>query len=917
VNALNPDQFARVKARFEQLVDLGAAEQQAALAASDEDPLVLAQLRALLLQGAHATEQLARPVLTALQQTASASVRSGDVLGAWTLLDEIGEGGMGRVFQARRSDGHFEQLAAVKVLSGHPSAQALRFLARERQILASLAHPHIARLLDGGSTAEGQPYLVMEYVRGQAIDAYCRQQQPSIATRLQLLIDICAAVSFAHQQLVVHCDLKPSNILVTAEGRPILLDFGVSRLLADADQAAPSTAIPAGQGKGTLQAYTPRYASPEQRAGERVGTATDIYSLGVTLAELLGVSLDESGPLALGSLPVELAAIIARATDVEIERRYVSAQALAEDLRRYLEHLPVLACAPTLAYRGRKWLRRRWPLAAAVLVLAVVVSAFSWQMRIERDNALSAERSARALADYMVAVFQGADPEVSGQRDLPVSKLLDAGYQGLASKLSDRPELRAEVTGILGSVYQNIGQRERALKLFDEALEIKAAAANPRILADLLHKKAYTLYDQEDFPAAEPIARQELALRENLNPDSAELVESLRLLGSVLTYQFGGDHQAESLALLERALAMAEQVAGKDSVLAARVHLDMGRHHGYLSVDATPVVVHGRTAVRIIEERLGKQHFLYADVLEALVLGLRRTGAFAEALPLAREVSEMRLSFYGEVSYQGGYGLHSYANILNDAGLRLEAIEVLKRCLSIQAQLDGEGSLAAAAILAVLGPVYKNVGAYPEAMAIFQQVIDIRTRLLPEGERDLLSSQLNMAGLNRMLGDLDTANALASEVLRARSADSSTHPFRMALTQIELAAVRRSQGRLEEASTLLDEVDPEAFTGWLLGQSDLDAERARLAWAQGQPEQAQTLMLKAEAQLIAGLGETHPDVWIQRLERAEWLAAQGQRAAAADLARQIHQHAASTMLPGGALAQRVAALIPDGVASAS
>jgi eukaryotic-like serine/threonine-protein kinase len=911
VNAPDPKQFARVKALFDQLVDLNPAQQQAALASSDEDPAVLSQLRALLAQNARDTEQLASPVLQALHQVSTESARSGDVLGAWTLLEEIGQGGMGRVFLARRSDGHFEQMAAIKLLSGQPSTQALRFLARERQILASLAHPHIARLLDGGSTPQGQPYLVMEYVRGQSIDEYCRQQQPSLTTRLRLLIDICAAVSFAHRQLVVHCDLKPSNILVTAEGRPILLDFGVSRLLADVDPAAPSTASAGTQGKATTQAYTPRYASPEQRAGERVGTATDIYSLGVTLAELLGVSPDPSGALTLGGLPPELAAIIARATDAEIDRRYVTVQALAEDLRRYLEHLPVQACKPTLSYVSRKWLRRRWPLAAAALLLVVVVSAFSWRMRIERDNALTAERSARALADYMISVFQGADPEVSGQRDLPVSKLLDAGHAGLASKLEDQPALRAEVTGILGSVYQNIGQRDRALTLFDEAIAIQAVMGDPPKLAQLMHKKAYSLYDKEDFPAAEPVAREALALHEQVNPNTAELVHSLRLLGGILTYKFGGNDQAESMALLSRALQLAEQVDGADSVLAAQVHLDLGRHHGFLSIDASPVVTHSRTARRIIAERLGEQHYLYAEALEILVLGLRRTAAFEEALPLARRLGEMRSAFYGDISYQAGYALYAYAGTLKEAGRRLEAIPVLKRCLTIQEQLDGRDSLASTPIRKYLAEVYMDVGAYQDAIETFEAIINLRTALLPEGKRDLLVPQGDMAAIRRQQGDLATADALASEVLRARRADPGTHPYRLALSQIELAAIRTAQGRLDEAGAVLDEVDVAAFSGWILGQSALDSARAKLAWAQGQLEQAQTLYLKAEAQQIAGLGEVHPRVWIQRLERAELLAAQGQRAAAADLARQIRVQAASTILPGGALDLRVATLIAD------
>lgn len=349
---LTPAQFASAKALFQELVEMPAGQQRRALEEASVESAVREEVRRLLDHTASGFE--AAPLYEALAQLVEGP-GTGATLGAWTLGEQIGAGGMGKVFRAERSDGHFQQFAAVKLLAGMPSAAALRHLARERQILASLAHPNIARLLDGGSTDTGQPYLVMEYVEGLPILEYCRKQRLPTAARLQLLLDVCAAVAFAHGQLVVHCDLKPGNILVTSSRRPMLLDFGISRLLTDSAltlDAEASTARTGAQLTGI--AYTPRYASPEQKARQRVGTTTDVYSLGLLLAELLDAPWPEGQSPDLVALPDELAAIAARATREDPAQRYPSVDQLADDLRRYLagevvsvhgEHHPFRAAA--------------------------------------------------------------------------------------------------------------------------------------------------------------------------------------------------------------------------------------------------------------------------------------------------------------------------------------------------------------------------------------------------------------------------------------------------------------------------------------------------------------------------------------------------------------------------------------------
>ena len=322
----------------------------------------------------------------------------GERLGAWRLLRRLGSGGMGAVYLAERADGHFEQRAAIKLIRGVPNADMLVHFTRERQILATLQHPNIARLLDGGATPAGQPYLVMEYVEGEPIDAYCAAHALPLDARLRLFEEVCAAVQFAHQRLIVHCDLKPSNVLVRADGTPVLLDFGIAQAL---DRRRGPSSSEAGY-------FTPGYASPEQLRGDAVATATDVYSLGLILFELIAGrkarkdSTDHTVTL-LGDAavrPSELAtdvpwrerlagdldAIVLRATASEPSSRYASAEALADDLRRHLAWKPVAARAPTLMYLAGRLLRRRWPAFAAGLVGAVMIAAFTWPSVIARSR---------------------------------------------------------------------------------------------------------------------------------------------------------------------------------------------------------------------------------------------------------------------------------------------------------------------------------------------------------------------------------------------------------------------------------------------------------------------------------------------------------------------------------------------------
>ena len=318
----------------------------------------------------------AEPLAHAAAQWFAPALRAGERLGAWTLLRPLGEGGMGHVFLAERSDGHYQQQVAIKLLLGSSGAKALERLTRERQLLARMNHPHIAKLLDGGSTPAGQPYLVMEYAEGDTLDLWCQRQKLGLSARLALFHTVCEAVAHAHRHLVIHCDIKPANVLVNAEGRAMLVDFGISRMQGQGDEAA--------------LAMTPAYASPEQMAGQMPGMASDVFSLGRLLAELLA-------PVAAShTRGFELTAVVARATAHDPEQRYGSVGALQEDLHRLLAHQPLAALAGRRAYVMRKGLRRHWPWLLASVLLVALSAAFTLRLMAELTRAQTALAQARA-----------------------------------------------------------------------------------------------------------------------------------------------------------------------------------------------------------------------------------------------------------------------------------------------------------------------------------------------------------------------------------------------------------------------------------------------------------------------------------------------------------------------------------------
>lgn len=529
---MTPERYQQLKVVFQEALEQRSDQRRAYLEiACVGDPALRRDVESLLATDEQQGQVLDKPLpaLAPELRRADDTEVLGNRMGSYRLERLVKEGGMGAVYEAWRADDQYRQRVALKLIRASVASEStLHRFRQERQILAALAHPHIAHLLDGGVTPDGQPYLVMEYVEGQPIDEYCETHRIGIRDRIRLFQKVCSAVQYAHQNLIVHRDLKPSNILVTAEGTVKLLDFGIAKLLREEqDNRAPRT-------RTGMPLMTPEYASPEQVRGESNTTATDVYSLGVVLYELLtgrrpfrleqrllgeieqiiceqeppppstAVSTETATNTGAGrperlrrTIAGDLDNIVLLALRKEPQRRYASVEQLHRDLQHYLDGLPVLAQKPTWHYRTAKFLRRHRAGVIAALVFVTLIGgimATAWQARIaqaERGRAVRRFHDVRRLANTMLFEVHSAIEELPGAtpaRELLVRRGLEY-LDSLTREAAGDPVLQLELASGYAKVgdiqwhryYANLGDRAGALENQRKALSIResVAAAEP------------------------------------------------------------------------------------------------------------------------------------------------------------------------------------------------------------------------------------------------------------------------------------------------------------------------------------------------------------------------------------------------------------------------------------------------------
>ena len=698
---------------------------------------------------------------------------AGTRIGDYRIVRLLGRGGMGSVYLASRADRRYRKEVAIKILKrGLDSEDIQRRFHRERQILASLDHPNIARLLDAATTDDGLPCFVMEVVEGTRIDGYCDRRGLSVAERLELFRAVCDAVQTAHRNLIVHRDLKPTNILVTSRGVPKLLDFGVAKLL-DPD-SFPQTIVPTAL---PYHPMTPNYASPEQVRGEAITTASDVYSLGVLLYLLLTghppyrvdlrrpaemerlicetepekpsivagrpESTSESTPESnntssvIGGSPErlrrrltgDLDTIVLKALAKEPDQRYRSVDQLSEDLRRHLEGLPILARRPTFSYRAGKFLRRHrtgvmMAVISAGLLLAGIVTT-AWQARVaEQERARAETLRAQAEAEktlaqevvtFMVELFQLANPSEARGRTVTAREILEKGAREIA-RLEGQPEVQARLMDTIGLSYKGLGLYDDAAQQLHSALETRR-----RVLGDT-------------------------------HLDSADTLDHM----ATLVFEAQGDFE----------------LAGR----------------------------YFREALEMRRRQLGNEHPEVAESLNNLGQALRARGELEEAEALLRESLELKRSLYGEHHASVANGLNNLAGVLTQRGEYRAAEALFREALELRRELLGDQHPEVAQSLNNLGLVFFRLEDYPQAERLFRQALAMRRQTLGEDHPAVARGLANLADALVQQRDFAAAEPLLLRSLELRQRLLSPEHPTLAVNRERLAALYEAWGRPEEAA---------------------------------------------------------------------------------------------------------------------
>ncbi len=920
--SLRPEQLAALDRLLQRMLVVPAAERANWVDDLQGDDASLApSLRDLLAQpGLLETEGVpdawSLPLRAAIVGAAGVGGRfsAGQAIGPYRLLRPLGEGGMGVVWLAERADGTLRRQVALKL--PRPGLKQWRLderFERERDILGSLEHPHIARLYEAGVTPDGQPFLAMEFVAGRPITEQAEAAGLDVPARVRLFLQVLAAVQHAHQHLVVHRDLKPSNILVDEQGSVRLLDFGIAQLQ---DERAPQTALTE-VGQAVL---TPQYASPEQVAHAPVSTASDVYSLGVVLCELLSgrgpyapardtrAALEEAilqgdlqrpsqlAPVARrAALRGDLDNIVQKALQRDPAQRYASADALAQDLLRHLDGVPVLAHPDSLAYRARKFAARNRLVVAAgsavALALLVGIGLALWQAGVARDQAARAGREAqraRAVQDFLVGLFDEADPARSLGREVTVRDLMKGAERDLP-RLTKQPESQGAVRAAMVDIYLRLSDDARALALAQTQVQ-----------------EMTRWHGAGSFEAALAIAA--LGRVQLGREDYAAALVSLREAQRLMTLQ-AHTHPGEALAL-------AEDIA---STLT-------GLHR---AAEAVQVL---SDALPQLEARYPAGDWRVVGAHSTLIVALTGAGRQAEALAEVRRIEPMLDAVDAAHESEAAVVRGNMGLALWQAGQWADAVRYARRTVADLDRLRGPRNTESLRALALIMFAQRDAGqlgpAYQSCVVTAE-----RTREVLGTDADATNRQdANCAVLLLQLGRIDEGVALAERASRAAHGRHSVLPTEIKQLDRTLASAWLSAGRHDAALALLRSIaaderakpqrdNDRAMTALLLsaalrlsGQAAAAAEPAAEAaaiWdardnfssrvqagrallqlalaraAMGAVEPAEAALADATKHLQAQLPADHPTLRAAELVRATLLRAKGQEAAAAALEREV------------------------------
>lgn len=887
------DRYRRAQALAHELLDLPANERDAYFAAACGGDAELRRETQWLIECAESDdeEKTLRPFerIESLRKQFTSARIDANAPRHYALVERLGEGGMGQVWLAERDGGAVRQRVALKLLRGAtPSASELSRFVAEGRILAALNHPNIAHLVDAGSGADGMPFLAMEYVDGERLDRWCDAHALALRARIELFIKICAAVEYAHGRLVIHRDLKPANILVNRDGEPKLLDFGIARLL-DAEIGGNATTV--------LNAMTMAYASPEQVRGETLGTATDIWSLGVVLYELvagvrpfdhLSSEHERSNAIVSGQIsppsrstrtlparthatrapaaparriPADVDAIVLKALRREPAQRYASVAEFADDLRRFLTARPVLARRGLWTYRAQRFFwRNRWPLAAA-FVLFTVAAGFTWRTVLAEREALSQAETADRVTDFLTSIFAASDSNLNTtmRHDLTAREVLDAGTARIEQELASEPRARARLLESVGNAYRHMNDNNRAAGLMREAAELNLSPEVDRPLdaARCLEALANLLANGE-FRAseAEDAARRSLALAERLTPAGSQQIANALMVLSLAQNRAGNYAAAEASARKTQALNIALRDAPDNRLVSSYNNLCiiLANRGDYTAADHAC-----ETSLPLYDadgeaDSIGKAMTLSrkAQARAALFDAATADAAMAQALKIVRNAQGERSSFAALFELR-------QAAILDDRGDYVQAATILDHALDTQAQINGKGSGEYAAVQLEVARRQMLLGEFDKAVLMLRDLAASSAKRYGADDPRTAQAQVLLAQALLDDGHADDEARAAAEAANATwtPKDDPGAPAALAAAAT-LAQGFAMHGDAANAQPLLARVEaPDSrATVWTRARADLA--HATLAHARGDTQAALDAERIAYERLRDKAGAQHP-----------------------------------------------------------
>jgi serine/threonine protein kinase/tetratricopeptide (TPR) repeat protein len=895
--------WQKIQSLFDEIVDSGTDERAARLASSCQGDSDLRDSVEALLASDQRTED---PLVNAIGAAAESLLEEhqdrllGTRIGPYRVTSILGQGGMSTVYRAERDDSQYQQTVAIKVLHHavlHPRLRSR--LHSERHILATLDHPSIARLIDSGDLDDGTPYLVMEHVDGESIDVYCDSRTLFVRERLEMFVQVCTAVQYAHRNLIVHRDIKAANIFVTGDGTAKLLDFGIAKLLApeSLSHTLPVTRL-------QERILTPENAAPEQVLGRTITTATDIYSLGVLLYQLLtgrspyrllsysqlqlerAICMDDpvrpsqmvvsklSGendadrsrvsdrrglsPQRLRTrLSGDLDAIVGMAMRKEPDRRYPSVEALAADVHRHLTGRPVRARQGDWRYHSTKFLRRHTlavvGVAAIIIGLSVVAGITLWQNhRIELAREATAQERDRAqqVSAFLVDVFSQADP-FTAQGEQPTARdLLDRGAQKILNNTNLQPEVRAQLLESMGLAYRRQGLSERAVPLLEQAVAIRRDEhpLDRYRVAAALANLAQALTDGGHLVSAEAYLQQALQL--SRGGDGTPSAESADILQQFGQFELGAksDPQAAS-KLFREALEIYRSTAGNQSTSVASILHNLASAEVWLSEYAL-AERDEREAIKIFQATVSRNHPDHAEALENLGIILTERGKYREAEQMLNEALDIESTVFG-ANNQRIANIESHLGILYDRqGDLSRAVQATRQAVRIATDKLGTSHYLTGYYLDSLANLYLRANDLPAAENYARQSLDVYAQALP-------ARHLYVASTRQLLGD----------VLMQRG--------KLAAAEVELRAALEINIALAGADS------------WRTARS-----QASLGWdmiLRGNAAEGEPMMVAARNRLLATVGGEHAATLWATAHLADYLRAHHRDAEAVLLSATPHK----------------------------